>query len=469
MGAPFSDSFLSILCDPINGERMSIDPSHKAIVNNRGLAYPILSSHTLCLLPRPEQALSHFHSQWKLLRSKLDEEINLDQTILTSKEGFEAETRSRVEFSRKSKIEFKKELADVFSALPNHEAQAHQIVRPPKGVEAQQGLGLTIPLAQPLVGYPQNLFRDWVWGDAENKQYLEICKSTVKQTGITPKRILVIAAGGGRLALDLHDHFSPDFTVALDNSYFFSECFNRICFGNGISMTEFPAAPKSDADRAHRHKIPAHRPKTSNLHFVLGDLNHLPFDVNSFDCVITPWIIDLIPEKLPRLIHNIGAMLQPDGLWINFGSFQINAETPVVFRFNREEVKMLARHADFSGFQETSPTIKYLESPYSAHSRIETLWTLSSRRGNNGPSTLLRAWGIPEWLLDLSRPIPKDQKVDYSEMMHRVPQRVFSLIDGQRSLQDIAEVIATEFEMTVDEAKSSLVGFLSRWSQDLKT
>ena len=442
-----------------------MDPIRKALLNAEKQGYPVLSERTLCLLPRPELALSHFLSQWRLLLSKLDQEIDQHQQLLTKHQGLELASRVRIEAYRKSRIEFKKELSEIFAALPNHEKQSHAFAS-----NAHQSLGLTVPLAQPLIGYPQNLFRDWVWGDVENKHYLEICKNAVIASGLKPKRILVLAAGGGRLALDLHQHFQPEFTVALDNSYFFAECFDRICFQKGLTISEFPAAPKSDQDQAFRHQVSKISQSPQNLHYVLGDLNYLPFQPESFDLIITPWIIDLIPQKIPQLIHNLSTLLVSErGLWVNFGSFQIPPETSPVFRFSQAEVKMLAERANFENLAESFPQIQYLQSPHSAHHRVESLWALSARRNAHPVGKTVRALGTPDWLLDFDRPIPKNEQVAFSEMMHKVPQRVFELIDGQRSLRTVAEFIGREFEMNQDEAESSLVGFLSRWAQDVKT
>ena len=52
-----------------------------------------------------------------------------------------------------------------------------------------------------------------------------------------------------------------------------------------------------------------------------------------------------------------------------------------------------------------------------------------------------------------------------SLMTHKVPARVFELIDGKRSLNAIARMISVEFQMTEGEAQQALVHFLSRWAE----
>jgi hypothetical protein len=42
---------------------------------------------------------------------------------------------------------------------------------------------------------------------------------------------------------------------------------------------------------------------------------------------------------------------------------------------------------------------------------------------------------------------------------------VFELIDGKRSLKDIAALMQQEFQMTQAEAQQALTHFLSRWAE----
>ncbi len=462
MGGFFSPSFLASLCDPVERDPLAFDEA-RGLLQGAKSTYPLLSSRSPCLFAKPEATLGHFQAQWSLLRDRLDKEIDRAKEILDKKRLL-PESAARIQKLRTARIQLKKELELIFASLVPHLATAKETAAKASGHQDAilSGLGVSVPLAQPLVAYPQNLFRDWVWGQEENSAYVNLVARMMDDH--SPKKILVLAAGGGRLPYDLHEKFAPEFTVALDNSYFFSQCFDRICFGSGLALTEFPASALNDESRFQSQKIPKSSPRHPGLHYVLADLNMLPFNAGSFDLIITPWIIDLIPEKLPMLIHNISALLVPGGRWINFGSFMIDEKADLWHRWSRAEVLALMKEGGFSDVKDESPEVDYLKSPLSAYHRRERLWAFSGVRDATSREVFpvdLR----PQWLKDFDLPIARDSVVEATEISHRVPSRVFQLIDGQRSFNAIAKEFAAEFEMTEQEAAGSLYQFLLRWAE----
>ena len=100
--------------------------------------------------------------------------------------------------------------------------------------------------------------------------------------------MLVLGAGAGRLAYDLHQALKPPLTVALDFNPLFLLAASRILAGPPLELYEFPIAPRSIADHAvlRRHEAPA--PPAAGFELVLADASSPPFLPGRFDLVLTP-------------------------------------------------------------------------------------------------------------------------------------------------------------------------------------
>jgi SAM-dependent methyltransferase len=57
--------------------------------------------------------------------------------------------------------------------------------------------------------------------------------------------------------------------------------------------------------------------KRSGIRLIAADVNRLPFSSQSLSCVITQYLLDIVPSRkaLAREIHRV---LSPEGVWINF-------------------------------------------------------------------------------------------------------------------------------------------------------
>ena len=72
-----------------------------------------------------------------------------------------------------------------------------------------------LPVDQGLNTYYANVHRDWAWGDDENKASIRQIRAVLHENAELGK-VLVLGAGAGRLAYDLHMQFDCECTVALD-------------------------------------------------------------------------------------------------------------------------------------------------------------------------------------------------------------------------------------------------------------
>ena len=115
-------------------------------------------------------------------------------------------------------------------------------------VETHLALRTRLPIDQGLTTYYPNLHRDWSWGDEENAASLEIVDRALGDAAAG--RVLVLGAGSGRLAYDVHRRWTPSITVALDFNPLLMIVAQRVARGERIELYEFPLAPRTAADVA---------------------------------------------------------------------------------------------------------------------------------------------------------------------------------------------------------------------------
>ncbi len=73
--------------------------------------------------------------------------------------------------------------------------------------ETYLALRTRLPPDQGLTTYYANIHRDWCWGDTENDASFEALAAALRD--VPPRRALVLGAGAGRLAYDLHSGQRP--------------------------------------------------------------------------------------------------------------------------------------------------------------------------------------------------------------------------------------------------------------------
>ena len=73
---------------------------------------------------------------------------------------------------------------------------------------------------------------------------------------------------------------------------------------------------------------------------------------------------------------------------------------------------------------------------------------------------------MPDWLEHDDLPVPRLAQVDSNVLSMRVHAFVASLVDGRRTLREIAAVLVSERLMTADEAQPAVRAFLQRLFAD---
>ncbi|MCZ6711199.1 MAG: hypothetical protein O7B25_12635, partial [Gammaproteobacteria bacterium] len=306
------------------------------------------------------------------------------------------------------------------------------------------------------------IFRDWCWGDVENTASLQAIQRSLADA--QPRRILVLGAGAGRLAYDLHQARKPDITVALDNNPLFVYLTQQITQGGKPTLVEFPFAPRNAEDAAIERSLNAPEPAHAGFHAILDDGLRCPFVAGAFDLVVTPWFIDIVPDKPADLIPRLNRLLSTDGIWVNHGSLAFSNIDPGQ-RLSLTELIEITEASGFADVTSTEQEVPYMNCPDSRHQRIESVLTMCARKRRDADQPT-RHQALPEWLVTGRNPVPALSAFQSQAASTRIHAFIMSLIDGKRSLKDMAKLMQAQRLMPAEDAEAAIRGFLIKMFEE---
>jgi hypothetical protein len=277
-------------------------------------------------------------------------------------------------------------------------------------------------------------------------------------------QVLVQGAGAGRLAYDLHAASDATITIATDFNPLLLFAARELFAGRPVELYEFPIAPRSIEDHAVLRHLAAPAPARTGLELVAADALQPPFADAAFDTVVTPWFVDIIGEPFARVAARVNLALKPGGRWINYGSLAFSRAAHAE-RLSLEEVSAYMPKAGFDGFESREASIPYMRSPASRHARIES--TISWVANKVGPPAQTpRARVLPDWLLQPDKPVPRTPAFEMQAISSRVHAFLLALINGERSMRDMARVLVEQRLMPAQEAEAQVRLFLARLHEE---
>ena len=406
------------------------------------------------MFAEPQAALGEWRGRLQFAVQKLGHELaGLRQELRN--EDLASLTKRRVERYRK--------------CVESHQRKLQKLLRPLE-VQSLQGsfetylaLRTRLPADQGLHTYYANIHRDWAWGDEENEASLRQIQSVLHDHAELGN-VLVLGAGAGRLAYDIHTHFDCATTVAVDFNPLLLLIAQAVTKGEKLHLYEFPIAPLALEDDAVLRTLSAPAAVDDDFHLVLADALRPPFPEQSFDTVVTPWLIDIISEDLPVFGARINRLLKKEGRWVNFGSLAF-ASPDRARCYSPEEVKSIVCEQGFSDPYVSQATIPYMCSPASRHGRRERVFTFLAYKERHADRPE-RHKALPDWLVTGDDPVPLSPSFRQQAMSTQIYSFIMSLIDGKRSIKDMAAVLEKQRLMTKEEAIPAIRNFLTKMFDD---
>ena len=407
------------------------------------------------LFPEPRQALAEWRGRLGMLTQFLAAEAAAMRAgMAATTEG--SATRRRLERTA--------------AAHDDQAVRLHALLAPlglAQGAIAQpvhQALGTRLPLEQGLTNYYVNLHRDWVWGAEENAAGLEQVVRALGGEARGLGRTLVHGAGAGRLAYDLHAAGDAPLTLATDFNPLLLVVAREMFGGGTVELYEFPIAPRSADEHAVLRRLESPGPGRAGLELVAADALQAPFRDGAFDTVVTPWFIDIIGEPFTRMAARVNATLKPGGRWINTGSLAYSRAAHEE-RVTLEEVREMLPRGGFTVVEVREQSLPYMRSPASRHARHESVVTWVARK-TAAAAELPRARVVPDWLLQADRPVPRTRAFEMQAISSRIHAFLLAMINGERSMRDMARLLVEQRLMSADEAEAQVRLFLARLHED---
>jgi len=408
------------------------------------------------LFAEPEASLAEWRHRLQLAVQQLSHELRHIEAGL-KKGNLLDSTRKRLAAQKQATDEHRRALLELLAPLDPQSLVA--------SYESHLALRTRLPSDQGLNTYYNNVHRDWCWGDDENAASIaEIVKVLEASGSGSTGDCLVLGAGAGRLAYDLHAREGAARTVALDFNPLLFLIAQRMYAGDSLTLHEFPIAPVSLDKVAQKQTLTAPAPAADGLELVLGDVLRAPFAGGAFDTVVTPWLIDVLSEDLRRFAPRLNRLLKDGGRWISFGSLAFEHANRAR-RYSPEEVAEIVVEAGFSEPVVEEARIPYMCSPLSRHGRNELVYTFAATRVAKvrGPE---RHKALPDWIVVGKDPVPLLASFQTQAMSTRIHGFIMSLIDGKRSLEQMAALLEQQKLMPKAEAVPAIRNFLTRMYED---
>ncbi len=398
-----------------------------------------------------DAAVSEWQNRWRLAVERLRADLQRVRQALQGEHG--SATRRRLEV-----------LAAGYEAQQRHLDEVLEPLKLARGgsLETLLALRTRLPPGQGLFSYDGNVYRDWSWGEQECATALAALLKVLD--GHRPQRALVLGAGAGRLAYDLHQQTDVNVTVAVDLNPLLAYVGARVSAGETLTLVEFPLAPRTPEAAAISRSLSAPAPARPGLHFILADALRTPFVGNGFDLVVTPWLLDVIDEPADTVLRRINALLGEDGIWLNQGSVAFDGPDPAQ-RLTLDELLETAGSTGFAEVRIDEACTPYLHCPDSRHGRMESIVTLAARRVSETAAPPRRR-SLPDWIVEGRMPVPALPAFQTQAMTTRMHAFLMSLIDGKRSLKDMAKVLEDQRLMPRQEAETALRGFLAKMYEE---
>lgn len=406
------------------------------------------------LFAEPQAALGEWRGRWHFSQQQLSHEIAGLETELLE-DDLSSLARRRVERYKKALESHKRSLQKILQPLEMQSMQGNY--------ESYLALRTRLPADQGLNTYYPNIHRDWSWGEEENTASLKQIKAVLHDHAELGN-VLVLGAGAGRLAYDIHREFDCQSTVAMDFNPLLLLVAKAVTDGEALKMHEFPIAPLSLEDDAILRTLSAPEIVDENFHLVFGDALRPPFPEHSFDTVVTPWLIDIISEDLPVFAARINTLLKDEGRWINFGSLAFSSPRRTL-RYSPEETKAVVAESGFSDPYVSQATIPYMCSPASRHGRQERVFSFCAYKERNAPKPA-RHIALPDWLVTGKEPVPLLASFRQQAMTTQIYAFIMSLVDGKRSIRQMAEILESQKLMTKEEAEPAIRSFMTKMFDD---
>jgi hypothetical protein len=304
--------------------------------------------------------------------------------------------------------------------------------------------------------YSENLFRDFIWGKGEAAATLELVRRLAP--GALGKTA-VYGVGTGQLALSIQQQLGAECTFGFDLNPLPLLVTSRLLNGDVIELHEFPPSPHSIAETAVRQRLSLPATKPAQLVLAFADALRPPLAPASLDTVVTPWFIDAVSADIRETAAAVNSVLKPGGHWLNFGPLRFKGT--IAQRYTIEEVEETVTASSFELGLQFHEDMAYFHSPHSGAHRTERVFAFAAKKSGEAPSVPSRPL-FEACLSDTRQPIPALPSLAALQKSSAFTAGIVGMVDGRRSLADIALALSREWQVPSDGLLAELKLFFAR-------
>lgn len=449
---------------PATGQPLKDDGHELKAASSPDLVYPKVGG-VPWLFPDPRFVLANWRERIDLfLETRATEIRDLKQSLKSSPSAL---TKSRLEKLRDSKIVQLELLKKVLDPLK----PGTKLSLPKK-----QAFGYRLPFNQGLLGYFPNMARDWAIGQSgfasENKALLDAVLSVTPEATKTrlassELKVAVLGCGAGRLPYDIAKLFLKAQVVGVDLNPLLLLAAQQLNAGAKLKGIYPTLSPKDRMQPALEVELAAPQGPAANLEFAFADVYALPFQAASFDVVITPWLVDILPRHFSLLTASIAQIVKPGGQWINCGAWAFNFQNEED-NLSLPEAEEIGASSGWKPLQSQLIETAYLQTEIDAHRRFETMTAFAWERtvANVAYDSKARLSDKIDWLLNPSLPIPRIPAFIESIDSLSTMSWVLSQVDGKRTLADLVTLLSAQSGLDREASQDALESFFDRYMKD---
>lgn len=321
-----------------------------------------------------------------------------------------------------------------------------------------------IPTQQHVSSYLETAFRDWVWGETEIEAAFEPIAAQLPAAG-DAARVLVLGGGAGRFAFELARRCPGASVLQLDLNPLLTRIAALVSGGESVTLTERPRFPQGVEHVAVDQVLRAPEDgMPERLAFVVGDAFAPPVETASFDWLLTPWFVDIVPEAFTPLVARLGSLLAPGGRWISFGPTSFEAQGPAN-RVTPDEMCEILEAAGFEIEIAGLDRVDYLHSPHGMQRRGEEVFVFSASKADATPAPGDYDY-YPSWMTDGRVAIPLDPRFETMRAEKTFDVEILKCIDGRTGIEDLVVILSSRYGLEPDRCRNTINRFFARFFED---
>ena len=175
--------------------------------------------------------------------------------------------------------------------------------------------------------------------------------------------------------------------------------------------------------------------------------------------MVTPWFIDVARADLRQTAAVINRVLRPGGLWVNIGPLRFQSVLSRAYTI--EETHEIVAGSAFELLSHDRQELPYFNSPVSGSLRSDVVFRFAARKTGEAAAVDIPD-PLPPWVANPLEPIPITQALVALGRTSMFTTGVLSMIDGQRSIVDVARALGAAWGVEPARLQDELRAFLAR-------